>query len=304
VKLIRGLHNVPELSESIITIGNFDGIHLGHQILIKQIVAEAQDKKCISIVISFQKTASEFFGKKQALLTNFREKYRLLNNLNVDCFLLINFNQKFANLSAVDFVEKVLLKKLKMKKIIIGDDFRFGKNRQGSISLLNDLSEKENFIVSASDTIKQGQDRVSSSAIRQLLEQDEFIQAQQYLGRKYSVVGRVIKGNQLGRTLGFPTLNIALKREFFVLFGIFIVEVKIAKTLYKGVASVGSNPSVNGKKKLLEVFLFDFNQDVYCEVVEVFFLKKIREEKNFETIDKLKIAITKDCEIVREYFEK
>jgi riboflavin kinase/FMN adenylyltransferase len=304
VKLIRGLYNVPKLSESIVTIGNFDGIHLGHQALIKQIVAEAKEEKKISIVISFQKTASEFFGKKQVTLTNFREKYRQLKKLNVDYFLLINFNQKFANLSAIDFVEKVLLTKLKMRKIVIGDDFRFGKNRQGGISLLNDLSVEKNFIVNASGTIKQGQNRVSSSAIRQLLEQDEFEQIQLYLGRKYSVIGRVIKGNQLGRTLGFPTLNIALKRLHFALFGIFVVEVIIAKTLYKGVASVGSNPSVNGKKKLLEVFLFDFNQDVYCEVVEVFFLKKIREEKNFETMNKLKIAITRDCVIAREYFEK
>lgn len=303
MKLIRGLHNIQKVPNSVITIGNFDGIHLGHQALIKQTVQEAKRKNFISIVISFQKTAQQFFGNQPAVLTNFREKYQLLKNLGVDYFLIINFNEKFANLSAFDFVQEVLLNQFKMHKIIIGDDFKFGKNRQGDFLYLQKLSQEKNFIVQASHSILQENIRVSSSKIRQTLAHGDLVTAQKCLGRQYSISGKVVVGKKLGRTLGFPTLNIALKDRKSPLMGIFIVQVKLQNKLYNGVASIGINPTVESKNPILEVFLFDFNKQVYQQFVEVFFIKKIRDEKKFNNLEALKKAITKDCKIARRYFK-
>ncbi len=308
MKFIRYPQHNPQLQRTALTIGNFDGVHLGHQALISSVVNYAQKHNLSSCVVSMQPLASQYFMGKQnvPLLTPFKCKYHLIKSLQVDSFCLLNFNRYLAELSAENFIEDILLKGLNAQHIIIGDDFRFGKNRAGDINMLKSYCLPKGVTVAHIDTVvEEGNARVSSSLIRQYLEKSEFDKVKQTLGRRFSILGRVSKGKQLGRTLDFPTINIKLKNRAVPINGIFCVKVRFENgEIHLGAASIGTRPTVNGKENLLEVYILDFNKQVYGQNVEVLFYHKLRNEVKFDSLSELKQQINDDVINTRHYFNK
>ena len=303
MQLIRGLHNLKKHSGCVLTIGNFDGVHTGHQKIIKRLVEKAHELRLPSLVVSFSVTPESFFGRPKARLSSFRDKHVFLKSMGVDQHLLIRFNSSFSQTSAKSFVENVLVEKLKVRHCFIGDDFHFGKDRLGNYDLLEKLSKSNNFFVEKIGRVSFKNQRVSSSAVRRCLSSGDFSLAEKLLGRPFAISGRVVHGDKKGRTIGFPTINVGISRRQSPVLGVFNVFVKINKKSYSGVCNVGKRPTVGGEKILLEVFIFDFNREIYGERVTVVFKHKSREELKFASLEELKLQITKDVEIGKRYFE-
>ena len=307
-QLIRSLHALPpHLRGAVATIGNFDGVHLGHQALIQQVIDAAKAHSAPSAIITFEPLPAEFFaGTKPCVprLTRFREKFLALAALQPDYVLFLQFNQKLANLSASEFVTRILVDALAVKQVIIGDDFRFGQKRQGDFSFLKAMGEHYHFGVAAMATLEVASARVSSTRIREALGQGDLPLAKLLLGRPYTMRGRVRPGDQLGRQWGFPTANLFLHRRLSPLLGVFTVLMHgLGDKPLPGVASIGTRPTVNGVKTLLEVHLLDFNRDIYNHEVEVEFCHKLRDEVHYPNIELLKAQIAEDVRITRQYFE-
>lgn len=306
MELIRGFKNLkPKHRGCVATIGNFDGVHLGHQELLKKLVAKAQELQLPAVVITFEPQPNEYFFKEKIppRLMRLREKINALAEANIDRILVLRFNQHLANLTAQQFVEEILLNGLAIKYLMIGDDFRFGHKRQGDFSLLQTYAKKYHFLLENMPTFSMQGERVSSSRVRHALEQGDLITAEKLLGRKFSMSGKVAHGDKRGRIIGFPTANIYLHRKAVPLAGVFTVKVYgINEKSINGVANVGTRPTVGGTRSLLEVHLFDFNQDIYGEHVTVEFLKKLRDEKKYDSFELLKQQIFKDAEQAKEYF--
>jgi riboflavin kinase/FMN adenylyltransferase len=299
---------MPAYQGGVVTIGNFDGVHIGHQALIKQVVQEAKKRQLPSLVITFEPHPFEFFAKGRSTiprLTRWREKWNILSDYDIDYMVILKFTQALANKTANDFVRDILIQALQLNHLVVGDDFQFGYQRQGNIQLLQKMSATWNFTVEAMPTTKWEGERVSSTRIRQALIYANHTIANHLLGRPYSMIGKVSHGDKLGRKLGFPTLNILLHRQLAPLQGIYVVYVKgIADFPWPGVASIGSRPTINdGKRSLLEVHLFDFNQEIYGQTVEVIFCEKLRDEVAYPTLELLKEQIAKDVEIGKRYFK-
>jgi riboflavin kinase/FMN adenylyltransferase len=292
--------------ESVVTIGNFDGIHKGHQALINQVTTFAKDNGLESIVVSMQPLASQYFAGKEniAILTPFKCKYSLIKNLQVDTFCVLNFNKALSEISAESFIQNILLNDLNAKHIVIGDDFKFGKNRQGDFNFLKSYCQTKNVSVANIDSVSDNSIRVSSSAIRTELSLSNFDTVKSYLGRRFSIAGKISRGQQIGRTLDFPTINIKLAKRVLPLKGIFCVKVMFETgDMHLGSASIGTRPTVNGKGIILEVHLLDFNKQVYGQNVEVFFYHKIRNEVKFEGLEELKRHIKQDVIKTRLFFK-
>ncbi|CAC9441377.1 Riboflavin kinase (EC / FMN adenylyltransferase (EC [uncultured Gammaproteobacteria bacterium] len=301
MKLIRGLQNLKNYAGSVVTIGNFDGVHIGHKKIISQLVKKSKELGLPSVLISFTPTPQSFFSREQASLSSFKEKHRLLSELDLDTHLIIRFNQAFSQLAAQTFVQEILLNKLNMKYCLIGDDFRFGKERKGSFELLQSLSKDKGFTVKETPSILCNNRRVSSSAIRTLLKNGDTQSASQMLGHAFSITGKIIHGLKNGRAIGFPTINIPIQRKISPVHGIFAVTIELDGATYQGVCSVGNRPIIGGKKTLLEVFLFDFNQQVYGLEAKIIFKHKIREERNFADFKALKQQIELDVQNAKDY---
>jgi riboflavin kinase/FMN adenylyltransferase len=298
--VIRGLHNCQNKHQhSVITIGNFDGLHLGHQKMLEQLSAEAKRLNTHRCLMTFEPLPREYFSRAKtgtARLTSRIEKMRTLNNFESDIqpeyLLFLNFNQSLASMSANDFIEKILVDKLKIKYVIVGDDFRFGCDRQGDFSLLKKYGETHQFSVINIDSQRIEQQRISSTLIRQLLADDQLELTDKMLGRPYTICGHVSHGDKRGRTIGFPTANIHLRRTETPLSGVYSVTMHSQKHgNIAGIANLGRRPTVDGQRVQLEVHLFDFEQDIYGEQVCVSFQKKIRDEKKFDSFDDLKKQI-------------
>jgi riboflavin kinase/FMN adenylyltransferase len=307
-KLVRSLYSIcPNQQGGVITIGNFDGVHLGHQQLIKRVVAEAQKRGVPSTVITFEPHPFEFFaGEKLTIprITRLREKFSALRKLGVNNVLIIQFEQQVANISASDFVN-LLAAKLKPVHVIVGDDFHFGKARQGNLQLLQTMGKELGFTATEMPTYEIESERVSSTRVRKALAGGDQQLANRLLGRPYTMMGRVRPGDQLGRKLGFPTANIFVHRRLTAVNGIYIVRMHgIDGRSLPGVANVGIRPTVDGTRTLLEVHLLDFNQDIYNRYVEVEFIAKIRDEERYDTLDLLKEKIAEDVVIGRQFFAK
>lgn len=311
MELIRGLQNIhPEHYGCVATIGNFDGVHLGHQTVLSQLVNKATELSLPTTLITFEPQPMEYFvpDRVPARLTRFREKILALQKYFVDRVCCLSFNEKLANLSADDFIEQVLVAKLGVKYLVVGDDFRFGANRTGTFTTLVEAGNKYGFQVANMHTFEIDAQRVSSTRIRTELEKGDMLNAEKLLGRHYRMSGRVAHGEKLGRELGFPTANIHLHRHASPVQGIFVVEVdgleefSQYKQPIRGVASIGTRPTVNETKALLEVYLFDFDQDIYGRHIQVSFLKKLRDEEKFDSIDELIKQIHMDVEQAQAYF--
>lgn len=304
MKLIRGLKNLKKTLGSVVTIGNFDGVHTGHQKIISRLVEKSKSLGLPCVLISFYPTPQRFFGQPQATLSSFKEKHHLLANLGVDTHLVIHFNQAFFQLTAQSFVQVALLDKLGMKYCLIGDDFCFGKGRNGNFELLQSLSQDAGFTVEKTPSIMHNNHRISSSTIRTFLDDGNMDLVAQILGREFSISGKIIYGLKNGRSIGFPTINIPIKRKISPVYGVFAVFVELAGATYQGVCNVGNRPVIGGEKTLLEVFLFGFDKEVYGLEAKTIFKHKIRDESHFEDFASLKQQIKIDVEAAKSYFQQ
>lgn len=306
MELIRGIHNLSERHRGCVaTIGNFDGVHLGHQAVLGQVSEQAARMHLPSTVITFEPQPLEYFApeKAPARLTRFREKFEALRRFNVDRLLVLPFNHKLAQLTAAEFIQRVLVDGLQVRYLVVGDDFRFGRGRHGDFAMLQQAGQQFGFdVVNVHSFCVDGQ-RVSSTRIREALQRGDHAGAETLLGRQYRMSGRVAHGDKIGRQLGYPTANIHIRRKTTPLQGIFVVEVYgLHGEPLNGVASLGTRPTVNGKKMLLEVYLFDFDQNIYGQHLQVGFLHKLRDELRFTSLDALKIQIDRDVEQAKAYF--
>lgn len=306
--VIRGLHNLtPAQQGCAATIGNFDGVHLGHQAVLGQLAERAGELRLPTTVIIFEPQPPEYFAPEQAppRLTRLREKLTALRRFSVDRVLVIRFDRAFAALSAEQFVQRVLVDGLGVRYLVVGDDFRFGKDRVGDFDFLVRAGERDGFQVAHMHSFSLGGVRVSSTGIRAALRDGNLDLAEQMLGRSYRMQGRVAHGDKRGRTLGFPTANLFLHRRNTPVQGVFAVELYgLEREPLYGVANVGTRPTVDGTRSLLEVHLFDFSGDIYGRHVAVDFVHKIRVEKKFASFDELKMQIQRDVEQAREFFRQ
>ena len=306
MQLIRGLHNLrPEHRGCVATIGNFDGVHLGHQAVIGQLGEEAGRLHLPSVLITFEPQPMEYFRPQQApaRLTRLREKVEALRRFHIDRLLLLPFNRKLAQMPAEEFIRRVLVEGLAVKYLVVGDDFRFGRDRQGDFAMLQAAGREHGFAVVNMHTFLIDGERVSSTRVRGALNRSDLAAAQHLLGRTYRMSGRVAHGKKLGRELGFPTANIHVHRKATPLQGIFVVEVfGIEGEPLPGVASLGTRPTVDGKTTILEVYLFDFDRDIYGRYLQVSFLHKLRDEVRYTTLEALKAQIAKDVDDAQNYF--
>jgi riboflavin kinase/FMN adenylyltransferase len=308
MKLIRGLHNLKSpLPASAVTIGNFDGVHRGHQLVISQLKRVAGAASLPTVVIIFEPQPIEFFAPERAprRLARFREKIAYLKSQQIDYLLCLKFDRVLAEQSAEEFVQRILVDRLNTRHLVIGDDFHFGKNRQGNFRYLEDNCERFGFEVDETETLLIDGERVSSTRIRECIERGDFERAAELLGRPYSLSGRVAHGQKLGRKLGYPTINIKMGDKTLIVKGIFAVRVKgIDNRLLEGVASIGTRPTVAGVDTILEVYILDFDRDVYGCSVEVEFLHKLRDEEKFDSLDELRFNIGRDTENAIAYFNR
>ena len=296
MKIIRNT-NLEQLP-CVVTIGNFDGVHLGHQALLTEVKKRAHDLKLESAVITFEPNPKDYFSlnKPQTRISSLREKIELFNEIKIDRVHIIKFNQEFSKVTANEFIS-VLIKQLKVKEIVVGEDFCFGRGREGSIKQLSASSMKLNI----KNKILMDGKRISSTLIRNLLANDKLEQANKYIGRPYSISGKVVHGEKRGRKIGFPTANIHMRHNRPPLKGVFAVKFQN----HFGVANLGIRPSIKGEKKLqLEVHLLNFSSDLYGQHVSVIFLKKLRDEKKFKSLDELKEQIKLDVIKAKLFFDK
>jgi len=303
MKTFRDIEKLPQIEGSVVTIGNFDGIHLGHQKIIAQLKEHAKKLKVPSVVISFNPTPQNFFGADHAVLSSYEEKDFFLSSLGINYHLVINFNKEFSNINAQTFIEEFLLRKLNIKLCLVGDDFRFGKNRVGDFSLLQENGVKHGFAVEETATIEHNQIRISSTRIRECLQQNNLEETKKLLGRSYSISGKIVRGQQRGRTINFPTINILSNRSKSPVSGVFAVKVKLSGQTYFGICNAGHKPTVDGREFLFETHIFDFEKDVYEQFAEIVFLKHIRPEKKFNSFEELKDQIEKDVIEAKKFFK-
>ncbi|MDY0013728.1 MAG: bifunctional riboflavin kinase/FAD synthetase [Rhodocyclaceae bacterium] len=300
--------DIPALAAkgSVLTIGNFDGVHLGHQALLKLLREKAQACGLPAVVLTFEPHPREFFAPADApaRLATLREKLLLLEAAGVDRVHVCRFDKRFASLTAEDFISRLLVQGLQTRHIFIGDDFRFGKGRTGDFALLQSAGARFGFHVEAMHTLDVAGERVSSSAVRAALAEGDMAHAARLLGRPYSIAGRVLHGDKIGRTIGFPTANIQLKHRRPALCGIYAVSVEgVGPRRRIGAASIGVRPTVtNAGRATLEVNLLDYSGDLYGAHLRIHFHHKLRDEEKYASLDALTAQIGRDVDATRAYF--
>ncbi|QIR15205.1 bifunctional riboflavin kinase/FAD synthetase [Shewanella aestuarii] len=306
MELIRGIHNIlPEHHGCVLTIGNFDGIHRGHAEVIRNLISKAHHFQLPATLMTFEPQPQELFkgDSAPARLSLLRDKIRLLDELDIDRLLCINFTASFANQPAHEFIEELLVKKLGVKYLVVGDDFCFGKGREGNFDMLVAAGKEFGFTVVSTQSFLVGTQRVSSTLVRQQLQLGNLEQARRLLGHPFIMSGKVAHGQKIGRTIGFPTANIALKRKVVPVRGVFAVKLYWQDSdIYEGVANIGYRPTVQGQVCQLEVHLLDFSGDLYGKRVEVELVAKIRDEQPFESLDALKKQILNDANEAKALF--
>jgi riboflavin kinase/FMN adenylyltransferase len=307
MRLARGLRHL-DLPDAgcVATIGNFDGVHLGHRVVIENLAREGHRLGLPVVVVLFEPQPREYFAPAEALprLTRLREKLVQLATLPVDRVLLLRFDRDLANMAADAFIRRILIDALRVRWLVVGDDFRFGRERSGDFAMLARVGAEAGFTVADTKSVLIGGERVSSTLIRDALASGELDKAEALLGRPYALCGRVGRGARLGRELGFPTANLRVGRDKLPLQGVFAVTMTgIADRPLAGVANVGVRPTVEGTAAvLLETHLFDFTGDLYGRRVEVRFHRKLRDERRFSDVRALTEQIARDTEAARAFF--
>jgi len=306
MKIFRGLPPAAERSPCALAIGNFDGVHRGHRALLTRVVDAARARNLLPAVMTFEPHPREFFmpDKAPARVANLRDKLQGLAVSGIEHAYLQHFNRRFASISAEDFIDKMLVDGCRMKWLLVGDDFRFGARRAGDVALLRQHSPGGGYEIEQLDTITDGGERISSSAVRAALAGGDLARASHLLGHAYSITGRVLHGAKRGRTIGYPTLNLRITHKRPAAHGVYAVRVHgITDMPWPGVASVGLRPTVDDSGRwLLEVHLFDFADQIYGRLVRVEFIKKLRDEEKYDTLDQLTAAIRNDANQARALF--
>jgi riboflavin kinase / FMN adenylyltransferase len=312
MKVFRGLPNAASRAPCALTIGNFDGVHRGHQALLARVREAATNLGVEASVMTFEPHPREFFAKlagdiakAPTRIANLRDKLQSLSNAGIDRVIVEHFNAHFASMSPQDFVEKVLVQGLHVKWLMVGEDFCYGAKRAGNVSMLIEAGKKHGFQVEAMPTVTNDGTRISSSAVRAALENSDFALAARLLGHPYAISGHVTHGKKLGRTIGFPTLNLRVTHKRPALSGIFVVQVHgLSDQPLTGVASLGVRPTVEDSGRvLLETYVFDYAQPCYGKVVRIEFLKKLRDEEKFIDLPTLTAAIERDAQRARAFFK-
>ncbi|MGH1440968.1 MAG: bifunctional riboflavin kinase/FAD synthetase [Cellvibrionaceae bacterium] len=311
-EFIRGLHNLrSEHHGNVVTIGSFDGVHLGHQAILKQVLGQSGRLQLPSVAMIFEPQPHEFFAGDKAppRLMRLGEKVQALFGEGIHRVFCLPFNASLSELSASDFIERVLVEGLGAKYLVIGDDFRFGAGRTGDYAQLVEAGRQHGFTVTDTQSFLIEQERVSSTRIRELLQLGQFEEASCLLGKAYTISGRVVKGNQLGRELGTPTANVHLHRYRSPLSGVFAVVTTLSSgALIEGVANVGVRPTLIAEghapipKPILEVHLFDWQGDLYDQQIKVEFKCKLRDEKKFNGLAELQQQIAIDVQQAHDFF--
>ncbi len=308
MKLLHGFQSIAELSLGIVaTIGNFDGVHRGHQALLALLRAQASRLKLPMLVMVFEPQPSEHFQGKHApaRLSTLREKIQVLRQCGADYVWCLKFDEHLASMPAVEFAEHYIFSLLRANYLLIGEDFRFGHDRAGDVDLLKELGGQHACHVEKFSDFFIDTQRVSSTNIRQALNEGKLEYAAKLLGRPYSMLGRVIKGDGRGRQWGVPTANLKMHDKILPLRGVFCVRVKRdGKPLLSGVANIGCRPTIDGTKNSLEIHLFDTNESLYGETLQVYFLHKLRDEIKFSSVDDLIAQIHKDVAAAKIYCDK
>lgn len=305
MELIRGLQNIkPSHRGCVLTIGNFDGVHRGHQAVLAQVKAIATELSLPAAVLVFEPQPLELFKPDlaPARLTRFREKYHWLAAQGLERLICASFTPEFAAQEPELFIQHLLLQQLDVKHLIVGDDFCFGKNRAGNFALLQQAADEFGFGLTPTASLKQRDQRVSSTLIREALANDALDVAADMLGRPFSLMGRVRHGQKVGRQLGFPTANVWLYRKKLPVSGVYAIEAFTAKGYYRGVANIGLRPTLQGRVEQLEAHFFDFSGDLYGQQIEVVLKKKIRTEQKFASLDELQQQIQLDAAAAKQYF--
>ena len=311
MKVFRGLPNAESRAPCALTIGNFDGVHRGHQALLARVREAAQARGIEAAVMTFEPHPREFFArlagdpsKAPTRIANLRDKLQSLADAGIDRVIVEHFNSNFASLSPREFVEEILVDGLHVKWLMVGEDFRFGAKRAGDLAMLIGAGKQFGFAVEALPAVMNAGSRISSSAVRAALAAGDFAEARELLGHSYAISGHVIHGKKLGRTLGYPTLNLRVTHKRPALSGIFAVRVHgLADQPLAGVASIGVRPTVDDcGRVLLETYLFDYSQQCYGKLIRVEFLKKLRDEEKFIDLPSLTAAIDADVVQARAWF--
>ncbi len=311
MKVYRGLPNEDARMPCALAIGNFDGVHRGHQAMLARMGEAAACLKLSTAVMTFEPHPREYFaalsgdpGKAPTRIANLRDKLQALANAGVDRVIVEHFNAGFAAMAPLDFIERIVVQGMQAKWLIVGEDFRFGAKRAGDIGMLMEAGKRYGFEVEALPTVLNAGTRISSSAVREALACGDFAQVRQMLGQPYAISGRVIHGQKLGRNLGFPTLNLRIAHKRPALSGIFVVQVHgLAEHALPAVASLGIRPTVDDSGRvLLEVHVFDFSQACYGKLVRVEFIAKLRDEEKYQDLATLTAAIERDAQQARDYF--
>jgi riboflavin kinase/FMN adenylyltransferase len=304
MKLLRSIQSIAEFEKGVVaTIGNFDGVHLGHQNLIKTLKEKANKMHIPLVVVLFEPQPREYFhlDNAPARLSSLREKLDILKTFGVDFVYCIRFNKTLAQTTAADFARHYLFATLNTIYLLVGEDFCFGTNREGNAAMLKSMSTQYSCQVETYSDYLIEHEKVSSTRIRSALQQGNLQQAAQFLGRNYSLCGRVIRGAGRGRCWGIPTANVNLRRLPLPLTGVYVVQVHFAKREVWGVANIGKRPTVDGTKSVLEVHLLDFNDSIYGNILKVFFLHKLRNEVKFTSVDALISQIHQDIAAARAF---
>jgi riboflavin kinase/FMN adenylyltransferase len=313
MKVFRGLPNAESRAPCALTIGNFDGVHRGHKALISNVREAAARLGISSAAMTFEPHPREYFAlaagdlsRAPTRVSSLRDKLQALKQTGIDRLIVEHFNAHFAALTPREFIEKVLVQGLHVKWLMVGDDFRFGAKRAGDFALLQEAGREFGFEVHALPTVEHEGVRISSSAVRAALSAGDFAQAGKLLGHPYSISGHVVHGKKLGRTIGFPTLNLRITHKRPPVMGVFVVRVHgLAEQPLQGVASLGVRPTVDDSgRMLLETWVFDFNQQCYGKVVQVELLHKLRNEMKYDGLEPLVAAIQDDAQRARDWFAR
>jgi riboflavin kinase / FMN adenylyltransferase len=319
MELARGLHNLAQASRRssagrpapergcVLTIGNYDGVHLGHQQIVGVLKRRAAEFRCAATVLVFEPSSKEFIDPAGAppRLTRWREKFLALANLGVERLVTLRFDETMRAMSPQRFVDQLIVEGLGVRHLVVGDDFRYGCKAQGTIDSLRAAGDAHGFGVEQIAPFVVDGVRVSSTAVRDRLETGDYSGAARLLGRRYRMMGRVVHGKQLGRTLGFPTANLRLMRRKSPVWGVLAVRVYgVGSAPLDGVASLGTRPTVNGVEPLLEVHVFDFEGDLYGRAIEVEFIAKLRDEVKFDSLDLMMVQMQVDATRARDVLSK
>ena len=308
MKVVKSIENYSSKKKSIITIGTFDGIHIGHQEIIKSLVKESISKNALSLILTFfphpRMVLNKDFSIK--LIDTLKEKEKMFEKLGLNTLIIQPFTKNFANISSHDFTKEILVKKLNVKKIILGYDHRFGKNRESNIEDLIELGLTYNFEVEVINAKKINSINISSTKIRKAIELGDFNKANLYLGRHFEMNGKVVKGKGLGKKIGFPTANILIEENYKLIpnKGVYLIKAKIKNKTYYGMMNIGNRPTLNGKDETLEINIFKFNENIYGKRLTIFFLEKIRNEIKFDSIEKLGNQLLKDKDYCKGLINK